>query len=108
MLSKEVEDASSRLLSGAPVSYTHLDVYKRQSLRYADGDRWNCRTGPIDAHPEGSVAEIRPEEKHYGRWYGVVSKFEDKTFVPDFIEGLAHVQQYGPRIGHSRSPVGGV
>ena len=62
-----------------------------RSLRYAGGNGTNCKAGSVDAHPEGSVAEIRPEEKHYGRWYGGVSKFEEKTFVPDFTEGIAQV-----------------
>ena len=64
---------------------------KDRSLKYAGGEGTNCRADSVDAHPEGSVAEIRPEEKHYGRWYGGVGKFEEKTFVPDFIEGLAPV-----------------
>ena len=36
--------------------------------------------------------------KHYGWWEWRIGKFKEKTFMPDFIKGLAHVQQNG---GHS-------
>ena len=49
---------SLRLYSSTPVSYTHLDVYKRQesgSSRYTPA-RWGCPPGRAD-HPEIAARE---------------------------------------------------
>ena len=62
-------------------------------MRDAGGDRANPRERPIDADPEGAIRQIGSEQVYGGFREWRMRHFVEQAFVPDFIEGFAHIQQ---------------
>ena len=52
-------EAVSYLLDGEPVSYTHLDVYKRQVLFYRESERRHAQDG-MDEEPAKIYSDLLP------------------------------------------------
>ena len=61
-----------------PVSYTHLDVYKRQELTRADTVRSECAI----ARDEGRLAHVLREGVHRHHPWEVPSVFVDESMFP--------------------------
>ena len=88
----------------APVSYTHLDVYKRQHVSIYDLLNRACPKEPTDVivlpflQGMGGTPDVRPNAR--GMFYGVTMETGLPEFYRAILEGLTFEMAYNLSLIH--------